>query len=288
MASDPSPLVRSLGPTDLERCCAMSTQANWNQTARDWEYLFENAFTYGVELPERGLVGTTVAWPISSRHAWINMVLVDEACRGQGLAKAMFERCLSDLESKGVVSFLDATEMGARVYRKFGFKESGEFVRMKGTAAQLREVLAMSDVAAAGAKADLGAMAQLDEQVLGGNRESFVRRLMREAPVLSFCHRDGTHRIDGFALGRPGRVATQIGPVVATNLADAQALILATANASEGAVYIDVPVVARELTAWLSHRGFEIERSFLRMGLDGAELPTDWSRYFAIAGPDFA
>jgi hypothetical protein len=76
--------------------------------------------------------------------------------------------------------------------------------------------------------------------------------------------------------------------VVATNLADAQALILATANASEGAVYIDVPVVARELTAWLSHRGFEIERSFLRMGLDGAELPTDWSRYFAIAGPDFA
>lgn len=266
----------------------MSTQANWNQTARDWEYLFENAFTYGVELPELGLVGTTVAWPISSRHAWINMVLVDEVCRGQGLAKAMFERCLSDLESKGMVSFLDATEMGARVYRKFGFKESGEFVRMKGTAEQLREISAMSDVVAADAKENLGEMAQLDEQVLGGNRESFVRRLTRDAPALSFCHRDGTNKINGFALGRRGRVATQIGPVVASSLSDAQALISATANAIEGEVYIDVPVVARELTAWLSRRGFDIERSFLRMGLDGAELPTDWSRYFVIAGPDFA
>ncbi|GAB5559154.1 MAG: GNAT family N-acetyltransferase [Synoicihabitans sp.] len=287
MASETSPLIRSLGPADLERCCAISAQAHWNQTSSDWNFLFENACTYGVEISDRGLVGTTVAWPISAEHAWINMVLVDEVCRGRGLAKAMFERCLDDLKSKGVTSFLDATAMGARVYRKFGFEASAEFVRLKGSAAQLRESSEVAGVTSADVKSDLAEIAQWDKQVLGGDRESFVRRLMCEAPALSYCHRDKNHRLDGFALGRRGRVATQIGPVVALDLADAQALISATANAIDGAVYIDVPVVARGLADWLSERGFEVERRFLRMGLDGAELATDWSRYFAIAGPDY-
>jgi len=287
VASDPFPPIRSLGPADLERCCEMSTQANWNQTARDWEYLFEHALTYGVDLPDRGLMGTAVAWPISPRRAWINMVLVDEDCRGQGLAKAMFEACLSDLKAKGIIAFLDATEMGARVYRKFGFKESNELVRLKGNAAQLQEAQSAKGAISGGTSDDLEAMTRLDEEVLGGNRGSFLQRLLTEAPALSFCHRDESNEPDGFALGRHGRAATQIGPVIASELADAQALILTAAESIDGTVYLDVPIVATELKEWLLARGFEIERSFLRMGLDGGEIATDWSRYYAIAGPDY-
>lgn len=287
MASDSLPPVRSLVPADLERCCEMSMQANWNQTARDWEYLFTHALTYGVDLPERGLVGTTVAWPISPCHAWINMVLVDEDCRGQGLAKTMFEACLGDLKAKGIVSFLDATEMGARVYRKFGFKESVELVRLKGNAAQLREAPSAKRGISGGTSDDLDAMTRLDEEVLGGNRGSFLQRLLTEAPALSYCHRDEGGLLDGFVVARHGRVATQIGPVIASKLDDAQALILAAAESIEGTVYLDVPVVATKLKDWLSDRRFEVERSFLRMGLEGEELATDWSRYYAIAGPDY-
>ncbi len=55
-----------------------------------------------------------------------------------------------------------------------------------------------------------------------------------------------------------------------------------------GPLLIDVPEVHLSWLGVLHQLGFEPQRRFLLMGQQEARLPTDWSRYFATAGPEFA
>ena len=283
---DAAQTERQLMPSDLERCMTLSIEAKWNQTENDWIYLIGNATTYAIEVAGRGVVATTVAWPLSSGFAWINMVLVDEDFRGQGMARRLLESCLKDLEARGQRALLDATAMGERVYRKIGFSGEVEIVRLKRMAVEggpdnstQSEVSGMETVQA---------VLDCDRRVLGESRSSFLESLYARRPDLARVVLGDSGEVRGFGLGREGRVATQIGPVVAPTSTLAAALIDSALVGVTGAVMIDVPVQHHALIERLTQKGFSIERGFLRMGMKGVELATDWSQYFAIAGPDFA
>jgi hypothetical protein len=91
----------------------------------------------------------------------------------------------------------------------------------------------------------------------------------------------------GFLLARPGRLATQIGPIVAANDDAAAALLDAALGRISGPVFLDVidgrPLVTRRLR----QRGFIVQRPFLRMSLKRRLPFGDPARLFAVAGPEF-
>jgi len=103
------------------------------------------------------------------------------------------------------------------------------------------------------------------------------------------CCRAGTRAWElrgGFALARRGRIAAQIGPIVADGEAQAIALLDAALRDLHGPVFLDVPDRWRSIAQWLAGRGFGVQRPFLRMSR-GRGGTGDASRLFVIAGPEF-
>jgi hypothetical protein len=105
-----------------------------------------------------------------------------------------------------------------------------------------------------------------------------------------FLGREGSYLIEtdgGFALGRQGRKATQIGPLIAQDEAAGRELLTAAIGAAHGPVIVDLLAAGSALEPVLSQHGFEAFRTFERMMLDGDRLPGAASQMMAAAGPEF-
>ena len=284
-------VIRALNSDDLNRCLEHSTEANWNQTEADWKFLLSNCRGYGFENDAGVLLGTTVAWEWAEGYSWIAMVLVTPSARGQGIARQLMERCLRDVSAANRDGLLDATDMGQRVYSKLGFAGEDRIVRLFseercGTIPETGapEGLILSPFTAD----DVVEAARLDAQVLGVDRRNLLENFQTRLPNTAWKLSDETGKLRGFIMGRGGRVASQLGPIVAESREAAACLVGRALEHTPGPIMIDVPEAETAWSAILGEWGFAPQRGFLRMGRDGAALPTDWSRVFAISGPDFA
>ena len=284
-------VIRALQLSDLNRCLEYSTEAHWNQTEADWRFLLANCRGYGFENEEVVLLGTTMAWEWAEGYSWIAMVLVTEVARGQGIARQLMERCLQDITDADQRALLDATDMGQKVYSKLRFSGEDRIVRL--FSEQRSGEIAGSETPAgltlsALSADDLAEAARLDAQVLGVDRRAMLADWQTRLPNAAWKLTDESGAMRGFVAGREGRVASQLGPLVADSREAATCLVAQAFKNVAGPIMIDVPEAETDWVATLGSVGFAPQRGFLRMGRDEAALPTDWSRLFAISGPDFA
>ena len=289
---DEGPIIRALNLNDLERCLALSTESGWNQNENDWRLLLRVCHGYGVDEPGYGLAATAMAWDLGDRQSWINMVLVGKSYRRLGFATKLMEKCHGDVSANQGVSLLDATSDGSNVYTKLGF--SGEisinrFYRdHKGSGDSENPDWDESICPVLMEPEDFRLVVELDKQVLGVDRGKALIDFYLREPKAAWIAREASGALRGFILGRDGRFATQLGPIVADSRACACALLRSALNRVEGPTIVDAPSIDSEWLELLEQLGFENRRNFLRMGTEGATWPTDWSRAYAIAGPDFA
>jgi hypothetical protein len=108
--------------------------------------------------------------------------------------------------------------------------------------------------------------------------------LFRRAPRLAFVTEE---KCDGFVLARPGRIATQIGPIVAAEEETAAALLGAALGSVMGPVFFDLCDRWVGLKRMVAQRRFTVQRPFLRMGLRQGIPFGDAGRLFVVAGPEF-
>lgn len=270
MAASDAPVLERLTEGDVDSGMALSTEAGWNQTPDDWRHFIQHGQTFGVRDPDGRLVASAAALPYDGPYGFIGMVLVTPQWRRRGLATALVDRCIGQLQSVGKVPVLDATADGVKVYRRQGFVSQFDFDRWQGSV----------DGAVKSAN-DTSPVNDLDAAANGARRD----RLMSD-----FLGRAGTIAIgdaDSFAMIRTGRRAVQAGPVVARDETAAIALIERMFEQVSGLIFIDVPTLWRKLGDWLRDRGFDIQRSFTRMALGRAEPFCRQERLFAVAGPEF-
>ena len=279
--------IRRLRPEDVDGAVALNAEAGWNQVAADWRFMLEFGAGLAVEAPDGRLVASGMVLPCGERFAWIAMILVTEKWRRRGLATAIMARALALCRDRGWVAGLDATEAGRPVYLPLGFRdvyglsrwEAGPVRPASPAGVGERDVVPV-------AEADLPALADYDAARNGGRREGLLAHLAGRAPHLAFkVVSDG--RLRGFLLARDGRLATQLGPLVAEDEAAAQALLAAGLAAARGPVFLD----AGDHHAWLADRlprlGFRRQRGYVRMLLGRSEPLDDPSRMVLIAGPEF-
>jgi hypothetical protein len=88
-------------------------------------------------------------------------------------------------------------------------------------------------------------------------------------------------------LGRNGRSAVQIGPLVAEDAGAAQALLVRALSSIEGPIYIDVADAKTGICRWLAQCGFSAQRPLTRMLLGRKTGFDDPTRTFAVVGPEF-
>lgn len=280
MASTDALPLMPLGARDIPGCMALSVEANWNQTPDDWTLFLDRGTVLGLPDTNGRPVATGAILPYDT-FAWIGMVLVTAARRRARIGTRILETCCTELTQRGLVAALDATPAGEQVYRPLGFEPLFGLTRWQGTGGGGRA--GMPPGIRPMHQGDLAAVAATDSLVFGAPRSFLLDNFFRRVPHLAFMAESG----DGFAMARTGRLATQIGPIVATDEAAAAALLECALDAAAGLVFLDLCDRWNGLVRLLERRAFTVQRPFLRMALRHRVPFGDAARTFAIAGPEF-
>ena len=270
-----------LSEDQVEDCVALSAEAGWNQTSADWALFLRQGTVFGLRSGLAGIVATGAVLPYGGDFAWISMVLVTRSRRRQRIGTSILEACGAELARRTLVAVLDATPAGERIYRALGFEGMFNLSRWQGISGPRKKTRAVATRSMAAP--DLAAVTATDAAAFGADRRFLLQSLFDRLPQLAFIAKDNA----GFVLARPGRVATQIGPLVAANEDVAAALLDAALGCVSGPVFLDLIDRREILTARLRQRGFTVQRPFLRMGLKRGIPFGDTTRLFVVAGPEF-
>jgi len=274
-----------LSPDDAEALVGLVAEAGWNQIAADWRFMLQQGRGIGVRDPQGDWVGSALAFPLGPRLAWISMVLTAQRWRRRGIGHALLAQSIAAARSGGGAVGLDATEFGRPVYLKSGFRDLYAIRRWRipGRPAAIEppENVAIRQIQ----PTDLDALARFDVARSAMWRDHVLQHLQSRAPVLAHIALDGEMPV-GFVLGRDGRNATHIGPVVADSSAIAQALAT-RAMAEIGPPYLmDIPEPQGDIAQWLAAADAHSPRSYVRMVMGDAPGLEDASHVFALAGPE--
>ncbi len=299
------PFIRALTTADLPGLLALSASAHWNQNEADWRTMLTLGRGWGIRAAPSGggggasvetLAASTLVLPYGSDFAWVSMVLVLPEHRRRGHASRLLRHALDALAAEGRCAVLDATPAGHAVYVQEGFADTWGFARWRREASPgMRAHTAVSGPVDAGrddgpptrplTDADWPAIAALDGPAFGADRQPLLRALAQRLPQAArVVEREG--RLHGFVLGRDGREAYQIGPLLAGDDATARALIADALQAVRGPVYVDLLDGRDALRQWLQQQGFRWQRPFTRMVHGRTKAPGEPGVVMLVAGPE--
>ena len=280
----PSPLR----PDELGDAEALVAEVGWNQTERDWRMFLELGRVQAIRTDAGRVIATAATLPYGG-FGWISMVLVTAAWRRRGLASRLLQGAIDDLRGAGLVPVLDATPAGREVYRGLGFADTWGFARYARSASS-----AARDVAPSGDDFDVRVITDAvwpeicayDTTAFGSERNGLLARLRGRMPAADLVALRGD-RLAGFLLGREGRIATQLGPLVAEDFATAHALLTRAIAAIDGPIFIDLVDSKTPIRAFLEAHGFSFTRPLTRMVHGRTSAFDDGARTFAVVGPEF-
>ena len=276
---------KPLTAADADGALPLSAEAGWNQTAEDWRFMLGEGRCVGVNDESGRWVGSALALPLGEKLSWISMVLVLKEARRRGIGTRLLGRAIDMAREDGRVAGLDATELGRPVYLPLGFRDIYPISRLRLEGPVRAERPPAGCKIRSLAAADLSAVAAFDAPRSAMRRRHVLAYLVEQAPEQAFVAEAGG-RIAGYALARPGRIAFQIGPVVADEEPVAVTLASAALASVNGPAILDVPDAQSGLRAYLDNTGAARQRGFMRMTLGEPPGLSDLSRIFALAGPE--
>ncbi|MDP3760516.1 MAG: GNAT family N-acetyltransferase [Ramlibacter sp.] len=242
--------VRRLNADDLEAAQALSREFQWPHRVEDWR--FGLAHGQGVAAVRDGeLVGTAVHWPWGKQYATVGLVVVSPHMQGQRVGQHLMHAVMAGLEDRTVL--LHATPEGRGLYERMGFAITGEVRQHQSLAAPAQLVaLPQGQRLRPLGRNDAPTLVALDARAAGMPRETMLRQLLAEGETVVLAR--GGEAL-GFSIVRRFGRGHAIGPVVAPDLASAQALIGHWCSRYAGKfLRIDVDA-AGGLPEWLEAQG---------------------------------
>jgi GNAT superfamily N-acetyltransferase len=286
-----NPVIRLLSIDDLDAALALGATAGWNQRLDDWRMLLRLAPAGSfAALADGRIVGTAIGIDYGT-FGWIAMMLVDPAYRGRGVGRHLLEAAMGAVPSDRPIR-LDATPLGRPLYQRYGFEDEAMLTRHVVSAATPRDQSARVRRLTT---ADLKIVAEHDNEIFGGHRETVLEWVLDSAPQYGLVVRSDVG-LAHYCLGRQGRLFDQIGPVVAGDDDIAQALVnAALAAAGDRPVVVDAFDAHSQFTTSLCDCGFRVQRPLFRMCRRSGRVAsaTEFRNRrslveFAILGPEFA
>jgi GNAT superfamily N-acetyltransferase len=280
--------IEPLQPADAEHLCPLSMEAGWNQVAADWRLMLTLGKGYGVRAADNTWIASALVLPLGPALCWLSMVLVTRPMRGQGLGTCLLRRSIAEVEARGAAAGLDATELGRPIYLPLGFRDAFSLSRWHVPLGARRPFPPPAGIAIGPATADeLERLCLWDASRSGVARAPVLAHLFARAQGLARIARREDGAIAGFCLARDGRLATQLGPIVAEDEAVGLALLSHALAATDQPVIADIPDRHARLRVWLAEQGAFAPRNFVRM-LRGVARLDDGAHTFALAGPELA
>jgi GNAT superfamily N-acetyltransferase len=259
-----------VGEADLGALDALVEAAGWNQTTADWRLFLDHGRVWCIRDDAGRAVASAALLPYPPSTAWISMVLTLPEARGQGHGTRLFAETMAAAEAMGLAPQLDATPLGRPIYKAAGFRSLVGLHRWRRPAS--------GNGAGLADRAEAAVAADWDQRSLGFARPWLIEALLARGPA---CVTEA-----GIALSRRGRMATQIGPIVARDETVAPGLLAAMLDKLGGTeVVVDAVDGRPAFTAALREAGFVVERPFTRMAKGAVPRGND-ALLFAIAGPE--
>ena len=278
--------VEPIDATQAEAVWPLSIEAGWNQNAADWRFMLAAGRAFGCTGSDGRWQASSLVLPLGQRLAWISMVLVTRERRRGGVGTGLLKRCIEEVRAADAVAGLDATEEGRPIYLPLGFHDLYRISRWHFDQApsvlQPPPGISVRPLELS----DLPRLATYDRPLSGMERPTILAHLAMRQRGLATVAETASGKIAGFVLGREGRVATSLGPVVADSEAIALALLARATASASGPFIIDVPDAHGEIKAWLEAAGAVSPRGYMRMTLGQAKGLDDPSHVFALAGPE--
>jgi hypothetical protein len=208
------------------------------------------------------------------------MMLVHPEFRRRGIARALMLRAIELLRNRGFATIgLDATPLGKPLYEQLGFRSAWRWSRWRNDRPSIAGAGLSTRTAFGRGDRLTDELLAIDRSAVGFDRGEVLRRLALGSSVVVSD--------EGFAMLRPGRVASQLGPVVAKTATAASELIdrIGVGSMRPGSVIWDVPGNHPEAIGIARSLGFVPFRELDRMWL-GDPLPEGQPRWVhAIADP---
>ena len=279
---------RDLRPQDAEAVWPLSIEAGWNQNVADWRFMLTHGRGIGVTDGDGRWVASALALPLGPALSWLSMVLVTQAQRRLGLGTRLLKHCLAHVEAQGAAAGLDATELGRPVYLPLGFRDLYRISRWRLDQA--------GAVVPPPAGVRLRPMTEVDDDRVAAfdtartvlQRGYIVAHLRARRPDLAWLAERDDGSVAGYVVGREGRAATSIGPLVADDDTTGLALASRALGAAPGPFLMDVPDGRGDLARFLRAAGGTAPRYFIRM-LKGERPGLENDRaIFALAGAELA
>ncbi len=278
--------VSAIDPEQAEAVWPLSIEAGWNQNVADWRFMLGAGRGFGCTGADGRWQASSLVLPLGQRLAWISMVLVTKDRRRGGVGSGLLKRCIEEVRAAGAVAGLDATEQGRPIYLPLGFHDLYKISRWHLDRAPPPQSPPPGITIRSLEFADLPRLAIYDRPLSGMERPTILAHLAMRQRGIAAVAETPSGKIAGFVLGREGRVATSLGPVVADSEAIALALIARAMASATLPFIIDVPDAHRDIKTWLESAGAVSPRGYMRMTLGEAKGLDDPSHVFALAGPE--
>ncbi len=279
--------IRVMTAEDLPFAASLSELAGWNQTPADWQR-FVKCDPEGCFIAEwnGARAGTATTTCYGTDLAWIGMVLVLPECRRHGIGKALLNRCIEQLQRRGIRSIkLDATPLGKKLYDTLGFRDEWTLTRWETPGLTVPFPGQRNGRVATWSEAGLKRIAEIDQQAFGVSRQRMLGLTADQSKLWFHAGEDGM--LDGHALLRPGLRANYLGPVVATSPEAGEELIrLAISKTANQPIYWDIPDHNASAVALARRLGFSSQRQLTRMYLGGNHCPGIPGNVYGIAAPE--
>ncbi len=244
--------LRRFTPGDLEAAESLTRDVKWPHRLEDWRF----SFSLGeglVAVREQQVFGTALRWRWGKRHATLGMVIVAAQLQGRRVGQHLMQSLLDGLDDRSAL--LHATAEGRGLYERVGFCATGEIRQHQGIATPAQLVaLAEDERLRPLGRNDAKALIALDTLAAGMPRDPLIRALLAQGDTVVLAR--GSEAVGFSVLRRFGR-GHVIGPVVAPDLASAQALIGYWCSRQAGRfVRIDIDA-SSGLAEWLETLGLQ-------------------------------
>ena len=256
---------------DVAELQELSESVNWNQLPADWKNFIELGGVWSMIHLNR-IVGTAAWIPRSDSTIWIGLVITKPEWRGCSIATRLMEKMIEETSTYSS-RLLDASAMGAPVYRRLGFKDMYTVSRMAVSGVFPTPALPWRQ------------MTEDDVKKLAAN-DPLLPQMFKNAPELCRIAEENGN-VSAWFMGRYGLKSVHLGPVFAKDTASALDAVCEMRKLSRGnAVTMDVMGYQTEFINTLTANGAELKRDFLRM-YHGVCDYTENPEMFAAAGPEY-
>jgi GNAT superfamily N-acetyltransferase len=161
---------------------------------------------------------------VFGRCAYVGLMAVSPAAQRRGIGAAIFDELVARCDARGVaLLLLDASDAGAPLYAKRGFRDHGRALSfaLDPRVERSPDASVRIDPVAAEDGATVSAIARFDARCFGADRSAFFRDALARFRDRACVARDALGEIAGYAIAQ----RHSIGPCMARSAAIARALV---------------------------------------------------------------